>query len=622
MNDPGFAEEQKQYLQGFLAGTGLMLSVARGGAAASQATFAGTLGQSPEQIHGRGAAPAAPAESIPAGPEAVHFHAQDRQVAEGKNLCPEEVQKRKRFPLDVWDDIRQHAAEKKYPQKFDILAFKYHGLFYVAPTQDSYMVRLRFPGGIVPSHQMRRAAGVAERYGGGYAHVTTRANLQLREITAADPVHVLEALHEAGIINRGAGADNIRNITGSPTAGVDPQELFDTRPLTRELYHYILNHREMYGLPRKFNIAFDGGGRVSSVADTNDVGFTAVAVAEGRADGAGAPIEPGVYFGMALGGITGHKDFARDTGILLRPDECLSAAVAVVRVFTDHGDRTDRKKSRLKYLLDRWGHEKFVAETERVYGKPFRRLPLEHCEPRGPVDKHGHIGLHPQKQPGLYYAGVLLPAGHMTAAQMRGLADVADRHGSGTLRLTVWQNVLISDISEGDIVAVKAKLESLGLDWSATSIRAGLVACTGALGCKYAATHTKEHAVALGEYFAGRLEVDPPVNIHFTGCLNSCAQHYMGDIGLLGTKVEAGDDMVEGYHVFVGGGYGADQAVGRELYRNVVAADLPVTIEKMLRGYLSARTAATETFNEFVRRHEAEELRELFDRQPAARDAE
>jgi ferredoxin-nitrite reductase len=611
MNDQGFAEEQKHYLQGFLAGSGLMLSVPRGGASAPQPTFAGTLGLSPEQLPGRGGASA---ESVPPGPEAVHFHAQDRQVADGKKLCPEEVQKRKRFPLDVWDDIRQHAAEKKYPQKFDILAFKYHGLFYVAPTQDSYMTRLRFPGGIVPSHQMRRAADVAEKYGGGYAHVTTRANLQIREITAENPVNVLEALHEAGIINRGAGADNVRNITGSPTAGVDPQELIDTRPLTRELYHYILNHREMYGLPRKFNVAFDGGGRISSVADTNDVGFTAVAVAEGRTDAAGSSVEPGVYFRMELGGITGHKDFARDEGMLLRPDECVPAAVAVVRVFTDHGDRTDRKKARLKYLLDRWGHEKFVAETERVYGKPFRRLPLAQCEPRGPVDKHGHIGFHPQKQHGLFYVGVLLPAGRMTAAQMRGLANIADGRGSGTLRLTVWQNVLISDIPEADVDAVKAEVEALGLEWSATSIRAGLVTCTGAFGCKYAASHTKEHAVALGDYLAGRLEVDPPVNIHFTGCPNSCAQHYMGDIGLLGTKVEAGEDMVEGYHVFVGGGYGADQAIGRELYRNVVAADVPVTIERMLRGYLSARGAVTETFNEFVRRHEAGQLCELFDR--------
>ena len=124
---------------------------------------------------------------------------------------------------------------------------------------------------------------------------------------------MVEGLADIGIIAKGAGADNIRNVTGSATAGIDPQELIDTRPHARAWHHYILNHREMYGLPRKFNIAFDGGGAVATLEDTNDIGFQAVEVAEG------APVEPGVYFRLALGGITGHKDFARDTGVILRP---------------------------------------------------------------------------------------------------------------------------------------------------------------------------------------------------------------------------------------------------------------------------------------------------------------
>src|SRR5207253_3929585 len=134
-------------------------------------------------------------------------------------------------------------------------------------------------------------------------------------------------LHELGIINRGAGANNIRNITCSPTAGIDPQELIDTRELARQMHHYILNHREMYGLPRKFNIAFDGGGRISALEDTNDIGFAAVRVGEGKA------IEAAIYFRLTLGGITGHRDFARDTGIVVRPEECTAVSAAVVRAF-------------------------------------------------------------------------------------------------------------------------------------------------------------------------------------------------------------------------------------------------------------------------------------------------
>jgi ferredoxin-nitrite reductase len=458
-------------------------------------------------------------------------------------------------------------------------------------------------------------ADLADCLGGGYADVTTRANLQVREIAAKNAVDFVEGLHDAGIVIRGSGADNIRNITGSPTAGIDPQELIDTRPLTRAMHHYILNHREMYGLPRKFNIAFDGGGAISAVEDTNDIGFSAVRVGEGKTDADGKPVVPGVYFRMALGGITGHKDFARDEGVLLTPEECVPVAAAVVRVFIDHGDRTDRKKARLKYLLDQWGHPKFLDETEKVLGRKLRRLPIDACEVRPAVEKHGHIGVFPQKQTGKVYVGVVLPVGRMSCEQMRGIADIADRYGSGIIRLTVWQNLLISDIARENADAVKAELQALGLAISAGGVRGGLVACTGAAGCKYAAAHTKQHGLELANYVEARLQLDTPINIHLTGCPHSCAQHYMGDIGLLATKVEQGDDMVEGYHVFVGGGYGAEQGIGRELVRNVVATDLGPTIERILRAYLENRRDDGETFLAFCRRSETDQLKKLFDPQ-------
>ena len=166
------------------------------------------------------------------------------------------------------------------------------------------MCRLRIPNGILTHWQLAGVADLAERYGGGYAHVTTRANLQIREIEARDAVALIEGLADLGITTKGSGADNIRNVTGSPTAGIDPQELIDTRPFARAWHHHILNHRELYGLPRKFNVAFDGGGAIPVLEDTNDIGFTAVTVREG------AGVEPGVWFRLALGGITGHQDFA------------------------------------------------------------------------------------------------------------------------------------------------------------------------------------------------------------------------------------------------------------------------------------------------------------------------
>src|SRR6516164_9699986 len=191
------------------------------------------------------------------------------------------------------------------------------------------MLRCRVPAGELTAFQMRGLADIAEQWGGGYADITTRANIQIREIRPRDMVKCVLKLQEIGLTSRGSGVDNVRNITATPTAGIDKDELIDTRPLAKGLHHYILNNRDLYNLPRKFNIAFDGGGAVSAAADTNDIGFVAVRVADGHG------VEPGIYFRVQLAGITGHQQFAKDSGILIKPDEAVAAAAAMVRVFIE-----------------------------------------------------------------------------------------------------------------------------------------------------------------------------------------------------------------------------------------------------------------------------------------------
>jgi len=583
--EPGFTEDQKQYLEGFIA----------------------ALARKRGMPLPNGAAPAAesPPPQPSAHPSAIHIAAQDRAIAAGGKLVPEELAKREKNPFDIWDEMAANAAAGRFPKGLEVFRHKFHGLFYVAPNQDSFMLRLRLPGGIVTAYQAQGLADIAERFGGGYLDITTRANLQIREIGARHPLDVLMALDELGLTSRGSGADNIRNLTGSPTAGIDPQELVDTRPLTRALYHHILNHRELYGLPRKFNMAFDGGGRVGVLEDTNDIGFAAVQV------GPGKPLPEGVYFRMLLGGLTGHGSFAQDSGVLLEPQEVVSAAAAIVRVFIDHGERTDRKKARLKYLIERWGLEKLMEEAAAHFGAPWGFVPAEVCEPRGAIDRQAHIGVHPQKQRGLFYIGVVARGSRLTAMQLRGLADIAARHGSGTLRLTVWQNLLISDIPEGQVAEAVAEIEALGLATRASAIRAGLVACTGNAGCKFALADTKRHALELAEWLEPRVALDTPINIHLTGCPNSCAQHYVGDIGLLATKVDLGGEAeAEGYHLVIGGGSGAEAGLGREITRDISAEALPGRLETLLRGYLEQR-AAGESFHAFANRHSVEELAEL-----------
>jgi len=207
----------------------------------------------------------------------------------------------------------------------------------------------------------------------------------------------------------------------------------------------------------------------------------------------------------------------------------------------------------------------------------------------------------------------VLPVGRLSVAQLRGLADIAERFGSGTIRLTVWQNLLLSDIPEENLGAAGAAIERIGLSLSASSIRGALVACTGNTGCKFSATDTKGQAMILADYLDRRLSLDQPVNIHLTGCPNSCAQHFVGDIGLLGIKV--GEDMVEGYTIVIGGGAGPEQRLGREIFAQVPMAEVPPRVEAILRGYLAHRRDA-ESFHDFAARHSIDELKALCARVP------
>src|ERR1700728_1928873 len=582
-----FSDEQKRYLEGFMSG----LQVGRVGRSIGVAAEAG--------------APAGKIDAEPVGPDAAAFKAQDRFVRDGKKLSDPEKFKREQHPFDAYERLKAQAEGNTPPPPADNFRWRFYGLFYVAPAQDSFMCRLRIPNGILKHWQFAGVADLAESCGGGYSHVTTRANIQIREIPPKHSVALIEGIQDVGLCSRGSGADNIRNVTGTPTAGIDPQELIDTRPYAREWHFHILNNRSLYGIPRKFNVGFDGGGMIPVLEDTNDIGFQAVAVKDGFG------VESGIWFKLMLGGITGHQDFARSTGVIVKPEDATKVADAVVRVFIDNGDRTNRAKARLKYVLDAWGFDKFIAAMEEKLGYKLLRVPTEAIAPRPPFDRSAHIGVRPQKQQGYCWIGVAIPVGKLTAEQMRGVARIAAEFGDGEIRLTVWQNFLIGNVPEEKVAAAEAAIEAIGLSAKANSIRAGLIACTGNAGCRLAMSKTHQHASDIAAWCETRVQLDGPVNIHLTGCPNSCAQHYIGDIGLLGVKIQVSEDgdQVEGYHIHVGGGFGPDAACGREIYHDIKAEDAPQAVERMLKGYLAHRASADESFMAFTRRHEVDALK-------------
>jgi ferredoxin-nitrite reductase len=580
--EAAFSQVQKEYLQGFAAGL----------------AAAGAL--PPVGIDPRsGVGPAEPASGNAAPAESQTWFGWPVD-----EISREEQLKREQNPLDIWDKLLAHARDNQPPQAGDVYRFKFHGLFYVAPAQDSLMVRVRIPGNAMSSAQMQTLAGIASELGGGYGDVTTRGNIQIRQIAPRHIVEVLARLSDAALTSRGAGADNVRNITSSPLSGIDATELIDTRPLARALQLYLVNSRDLYGLPRKFNISFDGAGRVGLAADTNDIGFVATRV-EGASD-----VPAGVYFRVFLAGITGHQRFAADCGLLVAPSECVAVAAAILRVFIDHGDRTDRKKARLCHVLDRLGTPRFLELVQAKLAFALRYLPADQCSERPPVDKHGHIGIHRQRQPGLSSVGIAIPVGRMQAGQMDALARLAEEFGSAELRTTVWQNIVLPDVREARVADAVCAIRAAGFSVEASTIAGCLVACTGNTGCRLSATDTKGQALHLSRYLDERVKLDTPINVHLTGCPNSCAQHRVADIGLLGMQVPQADRSVEGYHVYVGGGLEQERGLGREIAKNIPFAQLPPLLERLLLAY-RARCTPRETFVDFARRHDVDALRAL-----------
>jgi ferredoxin-nitrite reductase len=562
-----FSAEQKRYLEGFFAG------IAAGGVSFGDLS-------------------PAPAAAAPAGPAL-------------DDLTKEERIKRELHPFDAIEQLVLDARWNAKPEPESVFRYKWNGLFWLNPVKDGYMCRLRIPGGVVKSYQLRELAAISRELTSGYIQITTRNNFQIRLIEPKNCPEVLRRIQGCGLHSKGAGADNIRNITMNPCAGYDPFELIDVRPLVNELATLIIGSKEFYDLPRKFNIAYDGGGLISSVEDTNDIGASAVKIGDE------------VYFRIALGGVTGHQTFASDWGVIVKPEQLNDVMVALLRVFIEHGDRTNRKKARFKYVVEDKGLEGVLVEAEKHLKFKLTRLPADSPtqEKREYSQQgHSHVGIYPQKQEGLVYVGASVPVGQLTAKQMERIADLADSYGSGEVRLTVWQNFIIPNVKAAYAATLAKSLKKLGFPCEQSPLRNGFVACTGNKYCKFAASDTKGHAIAMMEHLDKRVKLDKPVNIHFTGCAHSCAQHFMGDIGLLGTKVKT--ESGEGYHITVGGGFGENRKIGRQIFSGVPFETLGETLEGMLKGYLKGRNSADESFHSYCNRHSVNELQVAFD--PAA----
>ncbi len=451
---------------------------------------------------------------------------------------------------------------------------KWLGIFFRPVTPGKFMMRMRLPNGIITTNQMRTLAEIVQRYGcDGNADITTRQNFQLRGIRIEDLPDIFCKLKSAGLTSIQSGMDNVRNITGSPVAGIDADELIDTRGLCCQVQDRLTNNGEgnpaFTNLPRKFNIAIAGCRDNSVHAEINDIAFVPA-------------YKDGILgFNVLVGGFFSAKrcEAAVPLNAWVAPSDVVGLCIAILELYRDRGLRANRQKARLMWLIDEWGIDKFRTEVEKQLAHS-----LQPAAEKDEIiwEKRDHIGVFPQKQLGLNYVGLHIPVGRLYAQDIFDLARIADVYGSGEIRLTVEQNVIIPNIPDSRLKAFLAEpiLEKFSIN--PEPLKRALVSCTGAQFCNFALIETKNRALETIQELQAELSLTKPVRIHWTGCPNSCAQPQVADIGLMGTKVRKNGKTLEGVDIYMGGTVGKDAHLGSCVMKSIPCEDLKPILQDLL----------------------------------------
>jgi ferredoxin-nitrite reductase len=484
--------------------------------------------------------------------------------------------------LDVKQEL-EHFAQIGWEavDKTDLeTRLKWLGIFYRPVTPGQFMLRMRIPNGVVNNEQMRVLAKAIERYGDeGTADITTRQNIQLRGIRLEDIPQIFSSFKEVGLTSIQSGMDNVRNLTGSPVAGIDPDELIDTREMNQKVQDMITNSGEgnysFSNLPRKFNIAIEGARDNSIHAELNDLAFIPA-------------YKDGVLgFNILVGGYLSAQRCAESipmgVWIPAEDEDVVEMSRAILTVYNRNGAqeglRNSRPKARLMWLVETWGMEKFRAEVEQELGKS-----LADAAPKDEItqDKKDHLGIHPQKQGGFSYVGLHVPMGRLTAEAMYELARLAEVYGNGEIRLTVEQNAIIPNIADENLETFLSEPLLEKFTVSPSTLTRSVISCTGARYCNFALIETKQRALALAQELDRELDIPQRVRLHWTGCPNSCGQAQAGDIGLMGTKVRQDGKSVEGVKIFAGGKVGKGAELGTMIETGVPTDEIKATLRNLL----------------------------------------
>ncbi len=549
-------------------------------------------------------------------------------------MRPTETQHRAALALHA-DRTERYVGGKLTPDEWRPIRLSY-GLYYQL-DHTSHMQRIKIAGGMLTAEQMELMAEVADRYGRGIAHVTTRQDIQIHWVPIDGIIDMYERLLAVGITTRGACADSVRNVTACPYAGTAPGEPFDVSPYCLAIHDYFLFNPLNLTLPRKFKIAIEGCERDCAQAPVNDIGLYAKV-----RDGA-----PG--FSLHAGGGLGAQPFlAQPIRDFVPADDLLVWCEAIVRIQHRFGERKNRTRARMKYLVRKMGLEKFRAaiesEVERVAAERGEELRAEVREsiagfrvppppdvrraPGAPLADFAHwqrTNTRAQKQPGYHAAVVQVPLGDVSSDQMRALARLAREHGNGTIRTTNDQNLVLPWIPEAALPALHAGLAEIELANPDVSSINDVVSCPGMDYCSLAITRSmgmaeriRAHLAAHPESRNGFAERLGPFTVKISGCPNSCGQHHVGDLGLTGILAKTPDGGERPfYSILVGGAVGEGRArIGKRLGR-FAEEDASAAIAALARFYERERTAG-ESFPAFVDRVGEKRLAAVADAAKAA----
>ena len=479
-----------------------------------------------------------------------------------------------RLAQEPWQSIDEGNRER----------LKWAGVFFRRQTPGQFMMRVRISNGHSNAAQLRELASISRDVGALFVDITTRQQIQLRAFSIAAVPAIWARLERVGLTSLQTGMDNIRNVVGCAVAGLTPHELFDASPVAREYTEMFLRNKQYTNLPRKFNVTISACLEHCTHTEAQDIGLIPAVKTIGGEEVKG--------FNVLAGGKMGSGGYrvASPLDVFVLPEDAAALCSDITLIFRDHGSRATRTRARLAFLIEEWGVQKFRAELQRRAGRPLMTAGKDKRSARSA----DHLGIVKQRQPGLNYVGLAVPVGRVKVEQLFDLARIAETYGDGDVRLTTSQNVIIPNVPDANLAALRAEPLLHEFPPDPPGVVRGLVSCTGIDYCHFALIETKEIALRTARELAERVPHGKRLTMHWSGCPAGCGNHAAADIGLLGKNVRIDGQIIDAVDVFVGGKSGPNARPGTKILEDVPCADLPDVLERLI-PYMGKRAPSNTT---------------------------